>query len=679
MSVTTGGGTRTYLGVKAEPGLLQVAAVPARLGRIFTAADRGKPVAVVSDAFWRGSLHGDPHVIGHGLQVNSKSLTVIGVMPPGFFFPLFSPDEMVYTLAEITKQGRDENDFVGAEVAARLKPGVSLQSAEAELSAIYARYRTADEPEGTVVLRSYTKNITQDEQPGLLMLLAACGVLLLIACANTANLQLIRGFARVGELRLLAAARHVYGKQFPRFEEVHLSPAAFAGCALLAAAAGLLAALAPASVILREAKHLHSSTPVQASRYTSRSRVGSALVIAEIALTAILLAIAGLFIRTVQALEHAPLGFDPQHLTVVTTLPLDPHQSPAAQREIDGQLLARLNSLPGINAATTATSLPFSRMSLAMGSSFAVTGQPVRKDDVITVMLVDDHYTRAMGTAMLTGRSLNADDVAGALPVCMVNQAFARQYLDPTRPVGATLRFLNEATDGTDERILQSPLTVVGIMPDQVNGRQIDNRVDPIVFLDYRQARVDYPLAHFMFGIAPQFAVRSALPQAVLDREIRTALKQEAPGYAERSIEPVSLAIHESLTNRLLALRLASGFGAVALLLAAVGIYGVLAYTVARRTREIGIRMALGSTRGQALQLVARQAAVLAMTGIALGILGAWPAGRVVRSTLFGVGAFDPVSIAAAVLLLLLACALATALPATRAVRVDPTEALRAE
>jgi predicted lysophospholipase L1 biosynthesis ABC-type transport system permease subunit len=241
------------------------------------------------------------------------------------------------------------------------------------------------------------------------------------------------------------------------------------------------------------------------------------------------------------------------------------------------------------------------------------------------------------------------------------------------------VEFTYDEKDGADDRVIKAPITIAGVLPDVVGGQSLADRPSPMLLLDYKQIPPGSGSLHFMMGLAPQFAVRSSLPLATLQTEIRAALKQSAPEMAEMSIEPVDASIAASLANQRLALWLAAGFGVVALLLASVGLYGVLAYAVAQRTREIGIRMALGSSRAQAMRLVMTQAAGMVALGLALGCAGSWPAGRAVRALLFGVHALDPVTLALVTVAMLAVCAVAAAVPALRAASVDPMQALRAE
>ncbi len=680
------------------------------MGRVFAAAD-GAGVAVVSDTFWRDRMHADPHALGSSVKVNGRLVQVVGVLPRGFAYPqAYAP--AVYVPMVLDAKGHESNGFDGSDALALLRPGVTVDVARQQVTAAFAREFPRAAARGqTAGLRSYRATVVGDEQPALLALLGACLLLLAIACANAANLQIVRAAGRTAEISLraalgasririlqktvidsvtvsllggalglaLAAAavawiRHAYGEQFARFNELRLEPWVGLGCLALAAAAGLLAALAPGLAALRSAR---AARPMESSRTLSRSRTSSVLVAGELALTCVLLT-AGLFIRTFSALEQAPLGFDPDGLTNVVLMTQNPAISGAAYKQMYARLVQDLGALPGVQGATTQTALPFSNYQFTLTTSFRMPGHVISPKAEVGVSMITAGYSRVMRMPIVRGRDLQADDREGMPLEGVVNEAFVRTFMHGKKALGQQIDFTNTDPGDKSPPFLSQPLTIVGVAQDEVDSNAIAS-ARPTVFLDYRQYPAASPMASMLFGFAPQFAVRSTLPQAALDREVRAVLHRDAPELAEMDITPVKQAMQKSLTQRRLALRLASAFGAVALLLAAVGIYGVLAYSVAQRTREIGIRMALGSSRAGAMLLVARQAAVMIAAGVAVGFAGAWPAGRAVRSFLYGVHAMDTLTLVLAGCVLLAVCAVAAAVPAWRAAQVDPMEALRTE
>ena len=711
--VRTADGVRMAGTLETSLNFFRSLGIPARLGRTFTDLDKNTTVAVVSNAFWRETLHSDPAVIGSKLTVYGRIMTIIGVMPAGFYFPPETFDAPVVAVPfQLDAKSQDYNGFVGAQSMARLRSGVDASVAEQQLRSVFSQNHWGDRNGGYASLRSYHSTVVGGEQPALLALLGACIVLLLIACANAANLQIVRGAARANEMNLRAAlgagplhllqliatesvllslfgsalgfvfalvliewARKTYGLQYARFNELTLHPGVFAGCVVLAILTGLLAATAPSLAGLR---HAGLRKPVQGVRTVSRSRLSSTLVMAEIALTCILLVTAGLFLRTFRALETAPLGFDPKDVTSVVMMSEIPSISGPAAKATMERVLDRLSATPGVQGAASQTSVPFSSFNLFLNSTFALAGRVAPKGSTVSISLISDGYARAMKVPMLQGRSFLATDREGTAGVCIVNQTFVRRFLRGQQAVGNTMQFTSDDPKDPDNRLMNAPLTIVGVAPDEVAQGLIADR-PPTVFIDASQFPADNEAGSIVFGTAPQFVVRSTLPQATLERQIRSVLKTDAPNMAEMSIQRVEDAMQRSLNSRRLALRLASLFGFAALLLAAVGIYGVLAYSVAQRTREIGIRMALGSSRARTVSLILRQIGLTAAIGLLFGMAGAWPAGLAVRSFLFGVQPLDLPTLIVTACLLLLACAMAAAAPAWRAARVDPMTALRAE
>lgn len=709
--VRTADGVRMAGTLETSLNFFRSLGIPAHLGRTFTDLDKNASVAVVSNAFWRETLHSDPGVIGSKLTVYGHLMTIIGVMPAGFYFPPQAFDAPVVAVPfQLDAKSQDYNGFMGAQSMARLRSGADVSMAEQQLRSVCVQNHWGDRNGGYASLRSYRSTVVGGEQPALLALLGACIVLLLIACANAANLQIVRGAARANEMSLRAAlgagpirllqliatesvllsllgaalgfvfslvliewARKTYGFQYARFNELTLHPAVFAGCVVLAILTGLLAAAAPSLTGLRNA-----GLRRQGVRTVSRLRLSSTLVMAEIALTCMLLVTAGLFLRTFRALETAPLGFDPKDVTSVVLMSETPSISGPVAKVTMERVLDRLSATPGIQAAASQTSVPFSSFNLFFNSTFALSGHVVPKGSSAFVSLISDGYARAMKVPMLQGRSFLPTDREGTLGVCIVNQTFVRRFFRGQQALGNTVQFTSDDPKDPDNRLMNAPLTIVGVAPDAVAQGLIADR-PPTVFIDSRQFPADNEAGSIVFGTAPQFVVRSTLRHATLDREIRNVLKTEAPNMAEMSIQRVEDAMQRSLNDRRLALRLASLFGFAALLLAAIGIYGVLAYSVAQRTREIGIRMALGSSRARTVSLILRQAGMTAAAGLLIGMAGAWPAGLAVRSFLFGVQPLDLPTLIVTACLLLLACAMAAAAPAWRAARVDPMKALRAE
>src|SRR6185437_8338594 len=385
---------------------------------------------------------------------------------------------------------------------------------------------------------------------------------------------------------------------------------------------------------------------------TRKSRLPGLLVAIQVALTCVLLVTSGLFVRTLQSLEHVKLGFDPRGVTTLVLMPENQQQNPQISREIETRLLHRFESLPGIQSVTTQTEIPFSSYDMSLHGTTNVAGRPFHKEDSAYYSFVSTNFVNASGIRLLRGRGFVRSDESSVAMVALVNEAFVKKFLSGREPLGVTIGFHHDPGDtGTDP--LERPMAIVGIVQNELQGGDLGASYEPMVYLN----SLALPKSSFLsavFSLSAQYAVRSVLPEATVAAELRAAVKQNAPTMVEMSLKPMEEDISQSLGQRRLAFHLVAGFGLVALILSAVGIYGVLAYSIAVRRREIGIRMALGSTRQRAAGLVASQAGKMVLLGLVLGIAGAWTAGRAVRSFLFGVKALDARALIAASAVLLL-------------------------
>ena len=723
--VGTSSGTRSALVVQVTPGFFRMLDVHAALGRLPSQNDTA-PVAVVSHNFWQERLNSDPHAIGSLIHLDGEARTIVGVLPRGVSILSGTGAPFVYTPISLPSQHAGLPSS-SAFVMARIKPGVTVSQALAEAHSILGHSETQDGAKGShLAMQSYASYLTGNLSEPLFALLGGVLILLLIACANAANLQIARAMERMTEMhvrsalgasfsRLLqqllveslvvsllgatlgcalacastAIIRTVYEHQFARFREIVMHPIVFAAIALLALVAGILASLAPAFSIRRRTR-----VAAVTQRATPRTRISSILVILQIALTCVLLATTGLFARTFSALQQIPLGFNPHHATNLVLMPIDSHESPTLIRQTDTRLLERFQALPGVESAAMQSSIPFSIYSPILTGATDVPGRPYQKGDSAIYSFVSSNFVGASGIHLLHGHAFTAQDETSPNMVALVNQAFVNKFLPGRNPLGVTLRFhrrprpagpsgmplgLIQVLEQEPDVPLKPSFSVVGVVQNELQGTDLGAPLEPIIYLDYRQIPTDSDFLGIMMGAASQFVIRSRLPQGVLDNELRTILKQASPDMAEMQLYPMEEEMAQSLGERNLALRLVSSFGAMALLLAAIGIYGMLAYAVTLRRREIGVRMALGSSRLGVTRLVLRQAGRMVLIGIIPGLAGAWAAGHAVRSFLFGVKPLDPASLAAAVAVLLLTGTMAAALPAWRATRVDPMEALRTE
>jgi predicted permease len=696
---------------EVTPEFFPMLGVHARFGRLIDPSDAKAPVVVVSDEFWRERLHADPRAVGSVIKVSGQPRTVIGMLPAGVHVPQGTGEQEVYLPVSFNGSGEDDFKIESGLTIARLKPGVSAQQALADAQSVFAHTaRRYAEQYRHLAMRSYRDLIVGDMQRPLFALLGGVGVLLLIACANAANLQIGRAASRLPEMTtrsalgasfrrllqqlitesvlisllgaLLGGAlsyaaieilRHVYGTEFPRFDELSVHPTVLCCTGVLAVLVGVIASIAPLLNIRRQTTARFNTKSV-----TRKSRLPGILVALQVGLTCVLLVISGLFVRTLESLQNVDLGFDPHGVTTLVLMPEQQNQNPELSREIETRLLRRFETLPGVQSVTMQTEVPFSSYNMVLDGTTEVSGRAFHQGDSAFYSMVSSNFVQTSRIRLLKGRNFEPGDDSSAAMVVLVNEAFLKMYLGGREPIGTSLRFHRNPGETDADLPFVQPMTIIGVVENEVQGSDLGAPYQPMVYLDYLQLPKGSLLGD-VFSMAAQFAVRSTLAPAALASELRATVSKEAPTMVEMNLRSMEDGIAQSLGQRRLALRLVTGFGVVALVLSAVGIYGVLAYSVALRRREIGIRMALGSTRGKAGGLVMRQAGGMALLGLIPGVAGAWAAGYAVRSFLYGVKAFDPVTAGVVGGILLLVIAAAAALPAMRAAQVDPVETLRAE
>jgi predicted permease len=703
-------GVRVTVIIEVTPEFFQTLEVKPRAGRLIGPQDAGAPTVVVNEEFWRERLNADPKAIGSSIRVSGQARTVLGVLPAGVHFPQGNLGPAVYMPIVLNAKGEDEFLAESASTIVRLKTGVSIQQAQTEAQGIVRHVGSAEAQKRTIRLKSFQDYVTGDIHMPLLALLGAVILLLVIACANAANLQIGRAAGRMAEMNvrsalgasfwrllqqlitesvlvsllgaalgaavafgLVAVLRHAYGEQYARFDELSIHPAVLAGAALLAIAVGVAASIAPALSIRRQA----TGRPA-APTSTRVSRVPGMLVSLQVALTCVLLVAAGLFVRTFQSLENVRLGFDPSGVTTLVVLPEDQRQDTQHSRDIETRLLRRFQSLPGIQSVTFQSQIPFSSYGVGLDGATDVEGRAFQPGDSAFYSLVSTDFVRTSGIRLLKGRGFLPQDETSTEMRVLVNQAFVSKYLGVRDPAGAGIKFHRGPTDtDADMPFLQS-MKILGVVENEVQSGDLGAPFQPMVYIDYLQLPKG-SLLTMVFSMTAQYAIRSGLPQATVAREIRAALKEEAPTFAEMSLKPMEESIQDSLVQRRLAFRLVAGFGAVALALSALGLYGVLAYSVALRRREIGVRIALGSSRTRVGRLVLRQAGNTVLLGLVPGLVGAWAAAHLIRSFLFGVQAFDFTTLVCAALVMLAVAAFAALRPAMQAAFLNPVEALRLE
>jgi predicted permease len=710
--ISVADGTRIAVLVRISQEFFQVLGVHAMLGRLSGPNDSNTQVAVVNEEFWRERLSAKATAIGSTIRISGHSFVVIGVLPKSVHAPLGVGFAAVYLPFQLN--GADNNSTVPLptllSAIARLKPGVSIQQASAEMQNIYARStQNSGERGKQLVIRAFRAVVVGDIRKALLSIFGGVGVLFLIVCVNATNLQIGRvmnrtpelmtrvalgaSFRRISQLLvteamlisllgatfgsgfcyfLIASLRRAYGTEYPRFDELSVRPLVLCIAGMLAILLGALISIVPALCFFRQRTMLS-----QTRSRTRRSRVPGMLVSLQVALTVALLVTGGLFFRTLHALQDVSLGFDPRGITTLVLFPDDLQQSLLLTREIELRLLHSFEALPGVQSVAMQSSVPFSNYDYTLGHSTEVLTRTFHEGDSANYSLVSTDFVHASGIRLLRGRGFLQRDEASAAMVVLVNEAFQKKYLGGFEPIGASIHLHRDAKESNADLPLKGSMTIVGVVENEVQGQDLDSPYQPMVYLDLMQLPKDSPWnAPLSLG---QYAVRSALAPTVLAAELRSVVKRDGPTMAEMSLQPMSDGITESLGQRQLALHLVAGFGIIAVVLSAIGIYGVQAHAVAVRKREIGIRVALGSSRGSIAYNVVSQAGIMVLFGLIPGSVGAWAAGHAIQSFLYGVKVLDSATFVAVGIVLLLVAVAAASLPALRAAQIDPVEALRAD
>ena len=696
-------------GMRVSGGLLSILGVPPRLGRDFAREEDtpgGPRVVILSHGLWERRFASDPALVGKTLSLDGEAHTVIGVMPEGFDFPAgfatTQPPDFWQPLRLDPAQPNRGAHFL--RVVGRLKPGVTLAAAQAELTGIARRLEQQHPLTNTnwgmwafPLHEEYAGNVRQP----LLVLLVAVGCVLLIACANVANLLLARATARSKELSVrvaLGAGRGrlilqllteslllagiggvlglgiatwslelvpaLAGDSLPRATTigVDLRALAFtAGAVLLTA---LLFGLAPAWQIARSAladSLRASSRSTGAAPGTHTLRAG--LVVGEVALAFVLLVGAGLMIRSFQQLESVPPGFSPERIvSAQLALPDTQYQDEPRRTDLVRRYLERLRAVPGVQTAAVTTLLPMARQDTLL--VFSVDGRP---DDgpgrwpISRVSTVSDQYFETLAIPLVRGRYLDSRDQPGSPGAAVISRTLAQRFFKDQDPLGQRIKLAPPQDD--------SPwLTIVGVV-DDVRHRNLAQDVEPLLYTAYAHG----PAANM------NVVVRGDLTPA----ELGSTLTRELSGL-DRNLALVNVRTMESVVSMSLAserfrTRLLGAFALIALLLAAIGVYGVMAYSVEQRSREMGLRMALGAEPRHVMRLVAGQGLAMIGVGLAIGVAAALALTRLVASLLYGISPSDPLTFAAIAAILLTAAAVATFVPARRATRADPMIVLRTE
>lgn len=694
-------------GALVTANLFDVLGVEPILGRSFAADEdvpNGPAVVVLGHALWRSRYGGDPAIVGRSILANGAPAEVIGVMPPGFAYPAES--QQIWGTLGLDPASQTNRSSHWLFATGRLAAGVGLAEAEAEMETLMAAWKAEFPSVHTghfLILRSLEDQVVGEARPMLLVLLGGVGFVLLVVCANVANLLMARGEARTRELAVrgaLGAGRWRLGRQLltesvilalvggavgvglawlgvgglvalgadsiPRAALVQVDGDVLAFCAGVSLLTAVLFGIAPAvqggradpGAVLREGGRAGTGG-------RSRTRFRRGLVAVEVALAVLLVAGAGLLLRSFAELLRVDPGFRAEGVLVAQiSLPSTDYPDLPAVAAFHGRLQERLAALPGVRSVSAAGDLPLLETPPNVdfeidGLPPVAPGQPARSGDLVFAL---PGYTEALGIRMVEGRFLEPTDHRDAPPVAVVNRTAAELYWPDRSPLGARIR-MSSSEPGPWH-------TVVGVVED-VLFASLDATPRQAWYLPVSQAPWSARTLYYVVATSGDPArLAPAVRGAIWELDERLPLIR---------LEPLERVVAASLSRPRFVATLLTGFAAIALLLGAIGIYGVMAFSVAQRARELGIRMVLGARRGQTAWLVVRQGLGLALAGLLLGVPAALGLTRLLGGLLYGVSPTDPLTFGAAALALLAAASLACWLPARRAVRLDPAESLRLE
>ncbi len=710
-AVLFGAETQELEGLAITPEIFDVLGTQPMIGRAYT-MDEGKvgaaPVVILTQGIWKRAFNSNPAIVGQQINLSGKSHTVLGVMPSGWKFPV--QDERIDYVTPLEPLVASSLPRRGAQfltVVARMKPGVQFNQANAEVKTIGGQLsQEYPDSNGTRSARLIPmhEDIVGDVRPALLILLGAVAPVLLIACANVANLLLARAATRSREIGIrtaLGASRTLIVRQLlaesfllalvggfaglvlawwgvdvlsalgpkgvPRLAEIRIDLTVCAFTFVIAIVSTLAFGLVPALQVSRPDVSQALQQGAKGSTGGLHSnRVRAALVVSQVSLSLLLLAGAGLLIRSFFNLRGTDPGFNPSRVVVLDlSIPRIRYPEPDQQRLFYDRLVPKLRALPGVEELGGVNPLPFSGNSRA--SSFNINGQPPPAPGMngpdashLTVM---PGYFEAMRIPVRNGRTFTDRDNKDAPLTLVVNEAFARTYFPNVNPIGQRITMDAEALE---ERTVHEIVGVVG----DAHHDELSTKPGPEMYVPHAQD----PERHTNFTIRTAAENMSGLEAAV-----RRAVHEIDSEIYVAQLKPMEEFLSAGLAQPRFNMMLLGVFAGVAMLLAAVGIYGVIAYSVTQRTREIGIRMALGAQKADMLQMILRQSLSLVAIGLVLGVLGSLAATRLMKTMLFGVGATDVSTYLLVVGLLSLAAFLASYIPARRAMRVDPMVALRYE
>ena len=712
IALTGAGEPLTVGAARVTPSAFDTLRVQAQAGRVFNEEEGrqgGPPAVLISDRLWRQRFGADRAVLGRSVTLNDEPFSVVGVMRPGFAFP--STDVDIWIAQQFSERDREQRRAHNFAVIARVKGDHTVEGARAEMRAL-ARQISDEQPAfmtgWSVNVLPYHDDLVGNARPLILILFGVAMVVLLVACANLANLALARAAGRVHEIAVrsaLGASRSRIAKQLlveslvqsaiggalgvgvvammlptliaaapadiPRLHDIGLDLFVFIFATGVTVLSALIVGLVPALRGGWAAAGSQWHQALTASRLSGTpgaARLRGALLVAQVALALVLLVGAGLLVRSLIKLNAVDYGFAQDGLLALNLdVPAARYPDVGAQSRFYERLLERVRALPGVAAASTTSGAPAS--AIATTFSFAIEGRPAAtpsgREDPVPLRAVMPDYFRTLGIPVLHGRTIEPTDRQGALPVVVFNESLAKRFWTDGA-VGRRISFAGPEGPWYE---------VVGVVGD-TRDAGLDHPAPPAVYVPFAQRREQWGWLSWQTLVV---RARPGLAPADLVPSIRFALSEIDPLLPLQSARTVSDLYAENTARRRFAMQLTAGFAALALLLGALGIYAIVAHSVAERRREIGIRLALGARPRTVLRQVVQSALGLAVAGAAIGAVSAFGLTRFLESLLFGVEPTDAATFASMAALLMAIAALAAWLPARRVMRVDPVKALREE
>ena len=711
LNITEGNRPERVEGIKASADLLPMFGVQPLLGRFFAPSEMQMghdQVAILGHRLWKLRYGSDPAILGKSIDLDEKRYTIVGVMPASFRFTWDQEMDVFVPLAltpqELSETGRSTSRDL--QTQARLKPGISVAEAQAAMNTLAdnlaKEYPEADKGWGIKVEPLHAAYHRQMQTP-LLIILGAVLFVLLIACANVANLLLASSTVRRREVairvalgasrrrliaqlltesvllaalggalglllayagdRLLTLELDRYQFSLPNAKVIDLDWRVLLFSLIITLATGIIFGLAPSLTSTKtDLNQSLKEGSVSTTTEPGRRRLRSTLVVSEMALALVLLAGAGLLVRTFLRLMDVDLGIDPTNvLTLGISLPKYKYSSATQQSLFYQELLLRLQSTPGVKAVGARGGYA-NIFFQPEGQAPAAPGQ----EPTAVYSSITPGYLNAMGTDLVAGREFSDSDAEGTTPVAIVSESVARRYWSHSSALGSHLTVLARIYSGKSTGASE-PLEVVGVVKDVRNDNLWE--AEPDIYVPFQQ----HPVPSVFLAVRTAVVPMSVVPAV---RDAVLALDRDQPVHDAKTMTDI---VTENYGAIRFPMTLVWIFAALALLLSAVGIFGVMSYSVSRRTREMAIRMALGAGRQEVLRLVLREGLIVATVGIAVGLVAALGLSRVMAGYVFGIKSTDPLTFTAASLLLIAVALLASYVPARRATKVDPTVALRYE